>query len=385
MPEKKLVILGSTGSIGVNALEVVAQLPGRFRIVAMSTHQQIDHLLRQAQSHRPAVVAITGAEPDAEQRQAFAALGIDIWSGPDALRRLCAELDYDLLVNAVVGAVGFLPTLTAVVRGRNVALANKEALVIGGALVTRAAAGSGADILPIDSEHSAIFQCLMGEDPAAVEELLLTGSGGPFRTWPREQLAEVTVEQALKHPNWSMGRKITIDSATMMNKGLEIIEAHWLFAVPVEKIRVVIHPQSIIHSMVAFHDGSIKAQLGLPDMRVPIQLAMSWPERLAATFPRLDPCTMKSLEFGEPDELKFPALGLARAALQAGGTAPAVLNAANEAAVWLFLDRRIAYLDIARLIEAALAARPAADAADSEALLAADQWARRFVREKAGA
>lgn len=385
MSDKKIVILGSTGSIGVNALEVVEQLPGRFRVMALSTHQQIDHLLRQARQHHPAVVAITGAEPDAEQRQAFAALEIEIWSGPASLRRLCVELDYDLLVNAVVGAVGFLPTLAAVERGRNVALANKEALVIGGALVTRAAAASGAAILPIDSEHSAIFQCLTGENAAAVEELLLTGSGGPFRTWPMERLAEVTVEQALKHPNWSMGRKITIDSATMMNKGLEIIEAHWLFDVPVEKIRVVIHPQSIIHSMVAFHDGSIKAQLGLPDMRVPIQLAMTWPERLASSFPRLDPCAMKSLEFSEPDELKFPALGLARAALAAGGSAPAVLNAANEAAVWLFLEQRIAYLDIARLIAAALAARPSDSAADSEALLAADQWARRFVRQQANA
>ncbi len=384
MNRKEIIILGSTGSIGVNALHVVEQMPERFSVVALSTHQQVDHLLRQAQLHRPAIVAITGAAPDAEQLRAFQTLQIQVWLGPDALSRLCAELDYDLLVNAVVGAVGFVPTLAAVQRGRTVALANKEALVIGGALVTRAAAASGSVLLPIDSEHSAIFQCLLGEQKEAVEEILLTGSGGPFRTWPAEELADVTVEQALKHPNWSMGRKITIDSATMMNKGLEIIEAHWLFGIPVEKIKVVIHPQSIVHSMVAFTDGSVKAQLGVPDMRMPIQLAMTWPERLGSLFPRLDFFAMQQLVFARPDEEKFPALELARAAIHAGGTAPAVLNAANEAAVHLFLAKRIGFLDIVRLIDAALQEHRLQSALDAETLLAADLWARGYVEASAG-
>ncbi|HNW58475.1 MAG TPA: 1-deoxy-D-xylulose-5-phosphate reductoisomerase [bacterium] len=379
MAEKKIVILGSTGSIGLNALHVVEQKPDHFKVLALTTHQQIDHLLRLAAQHRPAIVAVTGAVPDDEQRQAFKTLGIELWTGPEALRRLCAELDYDLLVNAVVGAVGFIPTLTAVERGRTVALANKEALVIGGALVTDAAAVHGAAILPIDSEHSAIFQCLLGEERKTVEELLLTGSGGPFRTWPAEEMGTVTVEQALKHPNWNMGRKITIDSATMMNKGLEIIEARWLFGVPAERIRVVLHPQSIVHSMVAFHDGSVKAQLGVPDMRVPIQLAMTWPERLDSAFPRLDFYDLPQLTFARPDEHKFPALALARAALAAGGSAPAVLNAANEAAVHLFLDKRIGFLDITRLIDRALQAHALQSAPAAADLLKADRWARDFV------
>ncbi len=383
MASKKIIILGSTGSIGLNALHVVEQMPERFRVLALTTHRQIDHLLQLAQRHRPALAVVTGAEPDGEQRNAFRALGVELRTGTEALAAICAELDYDLLVNAVVGAVGFTPTLTAVERGRSVALANKEAMVIGGALVTAAAAASGAEILPIDSEHSAIWQCLMGEEKTAVEEIILTGSGGPFRTWPAEDLVHVTVEQALKHPNWNMGRKITIDSATMMNKGLEIIEACWLFGLTEEKIRVVIHPQSIIHSMVAFRDGSIKAQLGLPDMRVPIQLAMTWPERCASAFPRLDFSTLDRLTFAPPDEAKFPALALARAAIRAGGSAPAVLNAANEAAVNLFLEERIGFLAIARLIDGALQAHSIDSVPSAGALLEADHWARDHVTEAA--
>ena len=379
MASKKIIILGSTGSIGLNALHVVEQMPERFRVLALTTHRQIDHLLQLALRHRPALAVVTGAEPDGYQRAAFRALGVELRTGAEALPVVCAELDYDLLVNAVVGAVGFTPTLAAVERGRSVALANKEAMVIGGSLVTTAAAASGAEILPIDSEHSAIWQCLMGEEKAAVEEILLTGSGGPFRTWPAEDLAQVTVEQALKHPNWNMGRKITIDSATMMNKGLEIIEACWLFGLPEERIRVVIHPQSIIHSMVAFRDGSVKAQLGQPDMRVPIQLAMTWPERCASAFPRLDFSTLDRLTFAPPDEVKFPALALARAAIRAGGTAPAVLNAANEAAVQLFLEERISFPRIAELVDASLQAHRLEIKPDVEQLLSADRWAREFV------
>ncbi len=381
MKPEAVVILGATGSIGVNALEVVAQHPERFRVLALSTHQQVDHLLRIAEIHKPALVAITGCTPDQEQMQAFAQLGIEVLQGSEALVRMAQELPYDLFVNAVVGAVGFLPTLAAVKRGKRVALANKEALVIGGSLVTAVARAAHADILPIDSEHSAIFQCLFGESPDAVEELILTGSGGPFRTFSPEEMRQVTVEQALRHPNWSMGKKITIDSATMMNKGLEIIEAHWLFAMPAEKIRVVIHPQSIIHSMVAFKDGSVKAQLGVPDMRVPIQLAMTWPQRLSSQFPRLDFTAMNNLTFSPPDDKKFPALGMAYAALQSGGTVPAVLNAANEAAVHLFLQGRIQYLRIAAVIAAALQKHVPDLHPDAEALLDADRWARQFVQQ----
>lgn len=379
MKPEAVVILGATGSIGVNALQVAAQHPGRFRVLALSTHQQVDHLLRIAEIHKPAVVAITGCTPDQEQMQTFAKLGIEVLQGNEALVRMAEELPYDLFVNAVVGAVGFLPTLAAVKRGKRVALANKEALVIGGSMVTAAARAAGADILPIDSEHSAIFQCLFGESPDAVEELILTGSGGPFRTLSTEEMRHVTVEQALRHPNWSMGKKITIDSATMMNKGLEIIEAHWLFAMPADKIRVVIHPQSIIHSMVAFKDGSVKAQMGVPDMRVPIQLAMTWPQRLSSQFPRLDFAAMNNLTFSAPDEKKFPALGMAYAALRSGGTVPAVLNAANEAAVHLFLQGRIQYLQIAAVIAAALQKHVPDLRPDAEALLDADRWARQFV------
>ena len=381
MKPENLLLIGATGSIGVNALRIVEQHRERFRIVALSTHQQVEPLLRLAAVHKPEAVAITGCVPSAEQTQAFKRLGVTVLQGGDALTAMAATLDYDLFVNAVVGAVGFLPTLAAVKRGVRIALANKEALVIGGSLVTAAARDSGAAILPIDSEHSAIFQCLFGENPETVEEIILTGSGGPFRSFSHEEMKQVTVAQALRHPNWSMGAKITIDSATMMNKGLEIIEAHWLFDMPPEKIRVVIHPQSIVHSMVAFRDGSVKAQWGVPDMRVPIQLAMTWPQRCASDFPRLDFYALQNLTFFAPEPDKFPALGLACAALRSGGTAPAVLNAANEAAVHHFLAGRIGYLDIANAIDNALQRHVPVAHPDAETLLAADRWARQFVEE----
>jgi len=376
---KKIALLGSTGSIGVSSLEVVDQLAEEFIVAALSTHRRIDQLYEQAKRFRPQIAAVTGAAVSDDHLAAFARLGVELITGADALQQLAGFADYDLLVNAVVGSIGFRPTLTALQRGKPVALANKETMVIGGELVSAAAAQHRAAILPIDSEHSAVFQCLLGESEKSVEAVLLTGSGGPFRTLAKEAFASITPAQALKHPNWSMGPKITIDSATMMNKGLEVIEAHWLFHVAVEKIRVVVHPQSIIHSMVLFCDGSIKAQMGLPDMRLPIQLAMTWPERKPSVFPRLEFGSRLSLTFDEPDTARFPCLRLAYDALRQGGTAPAVLNAANEAAVQLFLEERISFPRIAELVDASLQAHKLEIKPDVEGLLSADLWARKFV------
>lgn len=376
---KKIALLGSTGSIGVNSLEVVDQLAEEFVVTALSTHRRIDQLYEQAKRFRPRIAAITGVAVSDDHRAAFKKLGVELTTGADALLKLAGSADYDLLVNAVVGSIGFRPTLTALQRGKPVALANKETMVIGGELVSAAAAHHHAAILPIDSEHSAVFQCLLGESEKNVEALLLTGSGGPFRTLAKEAFASITPAQALKHPNWSMGPKITIDSATMMNKGLEVIEAHWLFQVAVEKIRVVVHPQSIIHSMVLFCDGSIKAQMGLPDMRLPIQLAMTWPERKPSALPRLEFGSRLSLTFDEPDTTRFPCLQLAYDALRQGGTAPAVLNAANETAVQLFLEERISFPRIAELVDASLQAMKLEIKPGVEELLSADRWAREFV------
>ena len=377
---KPILLLGSTGSIGVNALNCVRNCKDRFQVVGLSSHSNIQRLKEQALEFRPQFVAITGKECDKSDRDFFASRDISLFTGKNALIELVDAADFDLLVNAVVGAAGFLPTLEAIDRGKDIALANKETLVIGGQIVMERVKQHGVQVLPIDSEHSAIFQSLMGEDYSAIEEILLTASGGPFRNLPKEQLKTVTVQDALNHPNWSMGSKITIDSATMMNKGLEVIEAHWLFGVAAEKIRVVVHPQSIIHSMVTFRDGSIKAQLGVPDMKVPIQLAMTYPERCASDFPRLDFSTLKSLAFDVPDFNKFQCLTLAYEALRRGGTAPAVLNAANEVAVSLFLNQQIPFLAIPEIIKKAMSEHDYVKEVSVPILLNADKWAREFAR-----
>ncbi len=379
---KRIALLGSTGSIGVNCLKVVEAMPDQFRVVALASHRNVPLLIEQARKFRPLFVAVSAPENDFEV-DGLKNLGVAVLQGEKALLSICQEAEYDLLVNAVVGAVGFEPTLAAIERGKPVALANKEALVIGGELVSRAARRHGVEILPIDSEHSAIFQCLMGEDRQSIEEIILTGSGGPFRTWSEAEMRHATVAEALKHPNWSMGRKITIDSATMMNKGLEVIEAHWLFGLPAEKIRVVVHPQSIIHSMVVFQDGSVKAQLGVPDMRLPIQFALTYPHRRPSHFPRLNFAEATQLTFEQPDMKKFPALSLAYQALAIGGTAPAVMNAANEMAVHLFLEEKIGFMQIAKLIELAISSFRHDDHPDAGTLLAADRWAREFVEKQA--
>ncbi len=377
---KRIAVLGATGSIGVNCLQVIDQFPEDFTVTALSTHGNVDLLLRQAEKYRPQTVAVSGTLVGQTEIKRCSALGMKVFAGPEALTSLAAEAEYDLLVNAVVGAAGFVPTLKAIERGKNIALANKETLVVGGELVMDAARRHNVAILPIDSEHSAIFQCLMGEEPRNIEQIILTASGGPFRTLPKEQMHRVTVEQALHHPNWNMGKKITIDSATMMNKGLEVIEAHWLFGVSTAKVCVVIHPQSIIHSMVTFCDGSTKAQMGVPDMRVPIQLALTFPDRKVSGFPRIDFGAVKELTFEEPDLDKFPALALAYDAVETGGTAPAVMNAANEEAVDLFLDRRIGFTKIAEFIQEALNKHSPVFQPSVDDLLEADRWAREFVK-----
>ncbi len=379
--KRRLIVLGSTGSIGVNALECAAENRELLEVKGLSTHSRVADLLEQCRTFRPQAAAVTGTLPDDETKKAFVRLGVELFTGEQALIRLIRAVEADMLVNAVVGAAGFLPTLTAIDAGLDVALANKETLVIGGEIVTAAAKKKGIALLPIDSEHSAVFQCLMGEERGAIEEIILTASGGPFRLLPKEEFRNVTVEQALRHPNWSMGKKITIDSATMMNKGLEVIEACRLFDVPPRKVRIVIHPQSIIHSMVAFHDGSVKAQLGVPDMRVPIQLALTWPQRRPSRFPRLDLAMMGALTFEAPDLEKFRCPALAYQALEEGGAAPAVLNAANEIAVARFLAGDIRFDQIEAVIDAALQAHRPVSAPSVEELLAADGWARRFANE----
>jgi 1-deoxy-D-xylulose-5-phosphate reductoisomerase len=377
--KRKLIILGSTGSIGVNSLHCVSQNPEQFEVVALSTNRQVEALLEQCRVFRPGFAAVTGVALNGGDRLQFRKLGVTLFEGPQALVELIKNVQADLVVNAVVGAAGFLPTLEAIENGSDIALANKETLVIGGEHVMRAVKKKGVALLPIDSEHSAVFQSLMGEDFAAIEEILLTASGGPFRNLSKSEFRYITVEQALRHPNWSMGKKITIDSATMMNKGLEVIEACRLFAVPVERIRVVIHPQSIIHSMVAFYDGSIKAQLGAPDMRVPIQLALTWPRRMPSTFPRLDMTTLKELTFDVPDLEKFRCLALAYEAMRQDGTVTAVLNAANEIAVARFLANDLRFDQIEAVIEATLSVHSPISHPAVEELLHADEWARRFA------
>ena len=373
-----VVVLGSTGSIGCQALEVAALFPDKLRVVALAAGARWERLAEQARAVRPQVAVIADEAHYRDLKDALAGTGVEVQAGPEAVRQLGA-VDADVVVAAVVGAAGLAPTLAAVEAGRTVALANKEALVVAGALVQAAAARSGAVVVPVDSEHSALFQCLIGEPAGAVERLVLTASGGPFRQRDGATFGAITPDEAVAHPNWSMGAKISVDSATMMNKGLEVIEARWLFGVPAERIDVVVHPESVVHSVVEFVDGSSKAQVGPPDMRVPIQVALSFPDRWPAAHPRLDWSTAGPLTFAAVDRDRFPCLDLAYAALGAGGSAPAALNAANEVAVARFLAGDVGFPDIPRLVEAGLAAATAG--ADTlGALLDVDREARRLAR-----
>jgi len=376
---KKVLILGSTGSIGVNTLNVIRNFPGRFEVTALSANSNIDLLLKQVKEFKPDIVAIKD-ESAAKQIEEYLPDSCKLFVGEEGLLRLASEAEYDIFVGAMVGFAGLGPTIEAIKRGKRIALANKETLVVAGEIVTELCKKHNAEIIPVDSEHSAIYQCLVGENIYEVEKLIITASGGPFLNKDKSFFENATVDEALNHPNWKMGNKITIDSATMMNKGLEVIEAHWLFGLPTEKIDVVIHPQSIIHSMVQFIDGSIKAQMGLPDMKLPIQYALTYPERLASNFERTNMPVVSTLNFYEPDLNKFECLKLAFDALETGGTAPCVMNAANEIAVQKFLDKEIKFSSIPVLIGKALGEMGNNLSPDIDTIFECDKRTRDFVQ-----
>jgi 1-deoxy-D-xylulose-5-phosphate reductoisomerase len=377
---RRVVILGSTGSIGVQALDVISHsCSPELRVVGLSASDAWEPLLQQAQRYGVGRIAL--ADPDAAARAAEAWTEGEVLAGPDGLVRLITECDCDLVLNAIVGSAGLVPTVAALGEGIDLALANKESLVVGGELVTQLAQATAASIIPVDSEHSALHQLLASEPPGTVERLILTASGGPFRGRRTAELEDVTVQQALAHPTWEMGGKITIDSATLMNKGLELIEAHHLFGTPYERIDVVVHPQSIVHSLIHLCDGATLAHLGYPDMRVPISYALHYPERIDVPVAALDLAAIGALTFEPVDEDTFACLRLAREAARAGGTAPCTMNAANEVAVHAFLGGRLRFLDIAAVIEETLATLPAQRVHSFESLGDADAGARRTAAE----
>lgn len=375
---KKVLILGSTGSIGVNALNVIRKFPDKFEVVGLTVNSNISVLKEQIDEFHPEFVVVKDEQKAKEFSQILNS-EVEIFSGESGLIKVAQSKDFDILIGAMVGFAGLIPTLEAIKRGKRIALANKETLVVAGEIVTRLVAENGSEIIPVDSEHSAIYQCLIGENLKEVEKLILTASGGPFLNKDKSVFDNVTVDEALNHPNWKMGSKITIDSATMMNKGLEVIEAHWLFGLPFDKIDVVIHPQSIIHSMVQFVDGSIKAQMGLPDMKLPIQYALSFPERFENDFVRTDLPLINNLTFFEPDFDKFECLKLAYQVLETGGTAPCILNAANEVAVDKFLKGLIKFSDIPKFINTALNKIENHSNSDIETIIECDKLTRKFV------
>lgn len=380
---KAITLLGSTGSIGTQTLDIVQHHPDQFRLVGIAAGNNVELLTQQVRQFKPEIVAIYNSDKLESLKDALT--GIDpqptILAGEEGVAEVARYGDAEVVVTGIVGCAGLMPTLAAIAAGKDIALANKETLIAGGPVVLPLVEQHGVKLLPADSEHSAIFQCLQGVPDAGLRRILLTASGGAFRDWPVEHLPKVTVADALKHPNWSMGRKITVDSATLMNKGLEVIEAHYLFGIDYDHIDIVIHPQSIIHSLIELQDTSMLAQLGWPDMRLPLLYAMSWPERLHTDWEPLDLVKAGSLTFREPDHAKYPCMDLAYAAGRAGGTMTAVLNAANEQAVALFLEETIGYLDIARVIEQ-VCDRHYQDhqsAPTLEDILNADKWARQEV------
>jgi len=389
MSIRQVAILGSTGSIGVNTLEVIRAHPDRFKVAALTAGKQVDRLAAQCVEFKPAIAVVT----DAADAARLSALLLEqkiltqVLYGPQALVTAVTESGCDTVMAAIVGAAGLVPTLAAAHSGKRVLLANKEALVMSGNLFMQAMKIGGGELLPIDSEHNAIYQCLPKDftntphPSQGVEELWLTASGGPFRDSSLEQLRDVTPNQACAHPNWVMGKKISVDSATMMNKGLEVIEAFWLFGLPLEKIKVLIHPQSVVHSMVRYRDGSVIAQLGQPDMRTPIAYGLAWPERIAAGVAPLNLTQLATLSFTEPDLTRFPCLSLAFAAAKTGGTAPAILNAANEIAVAAFLEESIPFLQIPAIVEKTLSAISVTHASSLELILEVDAQARAIARD----
>ena len=380
---KQLCILGSTGSIGTQTLDVVRAYPERYGVYALCANKSIDLLVAQAKEFHPEVVCIADESLYEALSSQLSAIHFEgkVWTGADAIAEVVTMGSVDIVVAAMVGYAGLRPTIEAIKAGKTIALANKETLVVAGEIICDLAIQHHAPILPVDSEHSAIFQSLVGEDRSEIEKILLTASGGPFRTFTREQMETVTAADALKHPNWEMGAKITIDSASMMNKGFEVIEAKWLFGVPVEKIEVLVHPQSIVHSAVQFTDGAIKAQLGAPDMRLPIQYALSFPERLASDFPRADLFALKNLTFEKPDMERFPNLGLAYEAMRRGGNIPCVLNAANEVANLAFRENRCGFLQMSDIISETMAKAAFIAKPTYEDYVATDLEARKIAEE----
>ena len=390
---RRVAVLGSTGSIGVNTLDVIRAHPDRFQVVALTAGRQVERLAQQCLEFKPRIAVVADAADAAELRQLLAEKSsqLTILHSPEALLTAVLESDCDTVMAAIVGAAGLAPTLAAAQAGKRILLANKEALVMSGDLFMTAVKTGGAELLPIDSEHNAIFQCLPDQfgsvsngntrDHFGVEELWLTASGGPFREKSLDALKTITPDEACAHPNWVMGRKISVDSATMMNKGLEVIEAHWLFGLPLTQIRVLIHPQSVVHSMVRYRDGSVIAQLGRPDMRTPIAHGLAWPDRIDAGVAPLNLTQLSALQFSEPDFDRFPCLALAFEAARSGGTAPAILNAANEVAVAAFLDQRLPYLQIAGVVRETLSAIQSVPATSIEIVLGADTQARQVAAQ----
>lgn len=384
--ERRISILGSTGSIGTQTLDVVSQTKG-ISVEGLTANTNIDLLEQQIIRFQPPKVAVMDPKKAKELQERLNAKNIktSVLSGIEGLSQIATLDEIDLVVTSVVGMIGLIPTLEAIDKGKNIALANKETLVVAGEIIMEKAREKGVMIYPVDSEHSAIFQCLRGNENEPIEQIILTASGGPFRTKSKKELEDVTVADALKHPNWDMGNKISIDSATMMNKGLEIIEAKWLFDLDIEQIKVLVHPQSVIHSMVEFADTSIMAQMGHPDMRGPIQYALNYPHRKPSNITRLDFNKYQTLTFEEADTVKFPCLELAIKAIKTGGTMPCVLNAANEIAVRAFLDEKISFVEIAKLIHDTMENHICINKPTLQQILASDQWAREFCRKKVDA
>jgi len=383
--KKGIAILGSTGSIGTQTLEIVRLFPERFDVRVLTSGSAIDALAEQAREFLPDIVVVADGANEGVLKDHLSDLPVSVMTGAKALIEAAAWPESDIVVTALVGSAGLRPTAAALKSGKRIALANKETLVVAGSIIRPMAAKYHAEIIPVDSEHSAIFQCLVGEPEHAIEKLTLTASGGPFRERALDTFSTITREEALAHPTWSMGPKISIDSATMMNKGLEVLEAHWLFDVGPENIEVVVHPQSVIHSMVTFVDGSTKAQLGIPDMKIPIQYALCFPDRLPANHARINWADVSVLEFQTPDWNRFPCLGLAFEAMRLSGAAPAVLNAANEEAVALFLQDQIRFTDIPILIERLMVELDGENSVTIDDLMHADQRARKRVQELANA
>jgi 1-deoxy-D-xylulose-5-phosphate reductoisomerase len=382
--ERRLVLLGATGTIGRHTLDVVRRR-GDVRVVAVAARRDVDGVLSVVREHRPAAVALEDAAAAEALGRALAGSGVRVLAGADGIVEAAAWPDADVVLNGIVGAAGLAPTLAALAAGRTLALANKESLVTAGALVMRAATEAGATIVPVDSEHSALFQCLRGREPVEIREIVLTASGGPFRGMAPAEVDRLPPSEALRHPTWRMGERITVDSATLMNKGLEVIEAHWLFGLPPDRIRVVIHPQSIVHAMAILSDGSAIAHLSRPDMRLPIEAALTHPHAPKSAFPTLDLAGVGRLEFERPDLEAFPCLAIARRALERGGTAPAVLNAADEVVVRAYLDGTIPFSAIPAIISETLDAHDAKPADSLAAVRAADAWARDEARRRTAA